>query len=317
MESLEKQIAGDWYDVRRVIDDHHKFEDYLELTETDLRALLQGLRLSVERGTVELKRRILNTVFSFVDSLQFDTRSFQDFSRHVLDVRKATYLVLIQRAYCTGDILPKKIESAEMDSFENAARQTEFKTIIENVRRRMAKSPSVKNHAMVKSILMQVSKYRRELENMKALAPNIPKEKAAAFTTNFKKTFEEITRKVQDYYAAILREEEAPAEEEPPKNMFQRFDLRTLGPFFAAQAQDLTRIRSVLSYAEKERYKTREILSTIGRKKEQSFALVERELKEYERFLFGHGAEIAREFAAETAEYLGRKLTVPVGEEQA
>lgn len=310
-----KQIAGDWYDMRQVVEDHHAYEELLEIDELGITQLLQELRASVERGTVEMKRRLVNGIITFVDSLQFDTRSFQDFEQHILAARKATYLVLLQRSYCAGEIAPRRIASVDADPMENAVRQTEFKTIVENIQKRIAKDNSARNHPMVKNILFQVTRYRRELENMKELAPNIPKEKSAAFTENYKRTFEEITRKVQDSYAALLREEVAPDKHEGPKSMFGRFDMKQLVPFFTAQAQELTRIRSVLSYAGRERYKTREILAEIFRKKDQTLALVEREIKEYERMWFGHGSELAREFAGEVMAYLSRRISVAVDEE--
>ena len=315
MEDLNKVISGDWYDVRQLLDDHHRYEELLEVAEPEMGMLFEDLRMAVERGTVELKRKTLNGVLTFVDSLQFDARSFQDFDQHIIAMRTTIYLALLQRSFCTGEISPRRLAASDVDPMESAVRQTEFKTIVEYVQKRIADDPSKRNHPLVKNILLQVGMYRRELENMKELAPNIPKEKSAAFTANYKKTFEEITRKVQDNYAGLLKEEEAPAKSEQPKSMFKRFELKGLTSFFSAQAQELTRIRSVLSYAGKERYKTREILSEILKSKERSLSLIEREIKEYERFWFGHGPELAREFAAEIAAYLARRLSVSVDEE--
>ena len=314
MEALDKQIAGDWYDIRQALDDHHAYEEHLDVQDQELGILMQDLRLSVERGPVELKRKTLSVVLSFAESLQFDAKAFQDFGRHGRELKKLTYLSLLQRSFCTKEISPRRVEAQGADAMTDAVRQTDFKTIVGNVQKRIAENPAAKSHPMIKNILLQVGVYRRELETMKELAPNIPKEKSAAFTENYKKTFDEITRKVQDSYAALLREEEGPEKNERPRSMFLRFDLKGLAPFFASQAQEFARIRSILTYAERERYKTLDILGEILRKRENTLSLIDRELKNYERFWFGHGDELAREFGTELTTYLGRRVSIAVGE---
>lgn len=314
MEALDKQIAGDWYDMRQVLDDHHAYEEHLDIQERELGILLQDLRLSVERGPVELKRTTVNAVLSFAESLQFDAKAFQEFGRHAEELKKLAYLSLLQRSFCTTEISPRRAEAQGADTMTDAVRQTDFKTIVGNVQKRISENQAAKSHPMIKNILLQVGVYRRELENMKELAPNIPKEKSAAFTANYKKTFDEITRKVQDSYAALLREEEGPEKDARPKSMFLRFDVKGLAPFFASQAQEFARIRSILTYAEKERYKTLDILGEILRKRDNTISLIDRELKNYERFWFGHGDELAREFGTELTTYMARRLSVAVGE---
>ncbi len=317
MTELEKKIAGDWYDLRQSLDDRFKSEELLDLDEIGLGELVQGLRLSVERGTVELKRKTLNGILAFVDSQQFDARSFRDISSHVRELQKSIYLVILQRSYCLGSLAPKKAaSSSEPSTVEDAVRQMEVNAIIAKIQERVAKDPNLRNAPPVKNILFQVDRYRRELQNMKELAPNIPKEKSAAFRSNFKATFDEISRKIQENYVALLREEQVDEKPVVRKSMFLRFDLRPLGPFFATQAQELSRIRSILAFAEKERFKTREILSGILSRRDSSVTLIERELKEYERIWFGHGDELAREFAAEIAEHLGRKSSPGTEDEE-
>lgn len=312
---LDKTIAGDWYDMRLTLDNRHRFAANAKLTNGEQASLMQILRLAVERGTVEVKRKALIDVFAFVDALQFDTRSFQDFTHHIREVVKITFLILLQRAYCAGKIAPKP-DVAGPGVADEVAGQASIGAIVEDVQQRMAKDPVLRSNASVKHILMQVSIYRRELANMKELAPNIPKEKLAAFRANFKRSFADITRKIQDHYSTLLQEEVTLSRTQRWGGRLHGLDLKPLLPLFTAQAQEFTRIRSILSYAERERYKTREILSGIGRKRDTSLAVVEREIKEYERIAFGRGAEIARQFASEIADYLGRRTSTPIPEEE-
>jgi len=316
MEALEKQIAGDWYDVRQALDDRFKYEEVLEMSDEQVGELLQSLRLSVEQGTLELKRRTINRVLGFVDSQQFDARSFGDIPLHIQGMRSIAYLALLQRAFCLGTLSPRKTPAPPPPTMEEAVKQLDIQTILAKVQERIAQDQTQRDNPPVKSILVQVSRYRLELKNMKELAPNIPKEKSAAFSANFKKTFDEITRKIQDNYAAILQAEQKPEKPAVRRKMFERFELKPLGGFFGLQVQEFTRIRTVLSYAQKERFKIREILSDILARRQGTLALVERELKEYERFSYGHGEELAREFAAEVAEYLGRRMSPPPEDEE-
>lgn len=316
MEELVKQISGDWYDLRQALDDRFKYEEALEMSDEQVGELLQSLRLSVEQGTVELKRRTINGVLAFVDSQQFDSRSFGNISLHIKELRSAAYVSLLQRAFCLGTLSPRKSVAAPAPTMEEAVRHLDIQTILAKVQERTANDQRLKNNPPVKNILFQVGRYRRELENIKELAPNIPKEKSAAFSANFKKTFDEITRKIQDNYAELLRAEQEPKKPTVRKKMFARFELKPLGGFFALQVQEFTRFRSVLSFAQRERFKIREILSDILARRQTILALVERELKEYERFSYGHGEELAREFAAEVTEYLGRRISPPPEDEE-
>ena len=311
MVELDKKIAGDWYDIRQIIDDRHKYEDYLSVDEAYATGLVQDLRLSVERGTAELKRKAVAGILSFVDSQQFDARSFNEIDSHIRVLHRLIYVALLQRTFCSGALAPRKAVPSESSTIEDAVRQMNVTAIVAKVQERLAANPALKSSPQIKSILLQVSKYRSELANMKELAPNIPKEKSAAFAANFRKSFDEITRKIQESYAALLREEQEPEKSTARRSMFDRFELKPLAAFFAAQAQEFCRIRSVLLFAQKERFKIREILSEIRTRREASLALVDRELKAYERFLYGHGEELAREFAAEIADYLARKISAP------
>lgn len=311
MESLDKRIAGDWFDIRRIIDDRHAFEDFLDLTEVEVRALAEGLRLSVECGTVEYKRKILQSVITFADSHQFDARSFQDTGRQGRELLKLIYLSLLQRNYSTGSLSPRRRKAVEPEDTSGAVRKTELKEIVEDLRARIGRDQSLRRDPTVKTILALVARYRKEVDNMRELAPNIPREKYAAFADNFRKTFEELTQRVQERYAGFLQGLEPAKPTVQPRDMFARYDLKPLGGLFALQTQEFARIRSILAHAERERYQIRGILLQILARRGESLSLVERELKEYERIAFSRGERLAREFAAEVSAYLLRKLSVP------
>ena len=307
MSDVSKKIAGDWFDVRQIMDSPVEYDEFFAFSDGELSTLKEELRLCVDAGTVELKRTMLARIDAFLDSHSFESRTFSDIAKHTHATWIGIYVSLLQRASVLGTVALRR-ESPAQQAQGGEPPQIELKEIAAAIQAKIAKDPELRKHPAVKNILMQVSYYRREVDNMKELAPNIPKEKAPAFYDNFKRTFADITRKAQESYIALLREESRPAAP-VPANILDRYDLSPLAPTFAAQAQEFARLHSILAYAEKERYKTREILEPIGANRSKSLSIVERELKEYERVAFSRGTLIAREFSAALADYFERRLS--------
>ncbi len=306
-ELVEKKIAGDWYDIKEASDSLLKLETVFALADEDLDAILGEIRLAVDDGIVEYKRKVAIRAFDFAESQKFDSRGFEEIGTHIAALRRAVYAILVQRLIAIGTV-PARKPRADV-RIDGSMIGKDVKEIVADVQARIGKNPELRKSAAVKNILMQVSIYGKELANLKELAPNIPKEKLASFQENFKKSFESITRKVQDNYAELLNEADLGAKRESATTIFARFDLKALGPLYLSQAKELAEVHSVYAYAEKERYKTREILAGISSEREPTLGLLARELREYERLSVGHAKEVAREFGWEVSYHLGKQRT--------
>lgn len=303
---VEKRIAGDWYDLKEASDSPLKLDDLFVLTAGQAATLVADLRLSVEESLVEYKRRCASLAFGFIDRLRYDSRNFNEILTHIVNLRLSIYVTLLQRQLALG-LLPSRRQPADERPNE-AIVELDVKEILADVRDRVAKSPELQANSAVKNIFMQVSIQGKELANMKSLAPNIPKEKQGAFYDNFRKSFESISTRIREHYAALLAETDRAARPERPANTLADFDLKPLGPLYLAQAKELGSIWSTFSYAQEEGYKTREILAGVPARRAGLFASIDRELREYDSVDPGRGREVARVFVWEIIRILSRRF---------
>lgn len=287
LELVEKKITGDWFELKEVCDDPFKLEEYFALGATEIEALIEAIRLSVDGGILEHKRRTLSRLAAFLEGQERDSRAFSEIAGQIEGMRGITYVSLMQRLVALGTIARRKAQVTA--TVENPTTGIELKEILAEVDARLAKDAELRKNANVKNILMQASIYRKEVEDLKALGPKIPKEKLGAFQENFKKRFQEITTRIQELWAAFLAEHDRAKEALTSKPLFERFDVKPLGPLFLAQGKAFARIHSILAFAAKERYQTRAILAMIGGERDAVVSLAEREARDYERVAFGHG----------------------------
>lgn len=278
MEGLEKKITGDWFDIKSLVEDIRELEEYLSLTAEDFESAAGNVRLSVEEGITEYKRKILLPIFSFAESLKYDSKGFDTLIQQADNLSPLIYIILLQRLIARGS-LPLKKEEISLD--EN--RQLGIKEIIQDVNDRIKDDQSVAMHQSIKNILTQVNLYKKELEEMKKLLPNIPKEKAEAFSENFKKTFNQINSRIEDNYSAFIREEIQKHHESLKTNPLTYTDLKSLGKLYIEQAQTVSKIRSTLTFAEEEGFRTRAALVGIDKEKEILLHPFEKEMSEYEK----------------------------------
>ena len=207
-----------------------------------------------------------------------------------------------------------KIHDSDGDeeSKEDSKPEMGMKEILEEINERIKITPELKQHAAVKNIFMQVNIYKRELENMQKLVPNIPEEKRPGFYANFKQSFAKITEKIRDHYRLIQHEdEEEAAKELVSTNPLKNHDLAGLAMIFENQAQEFSVIRSTLQFAAVERYKTREILASIVDRKERIQLLIASETSTYSGFepASGGSRALSRAFGAELITVLNRQIT--------
>jgi hypothetical protein len=263
MDDLEKRVAGDWFDLRENAENPWDLEDYLGIELKDYLDLMQDLRLSVEEGVIEYKRKVLYPLFGFLDSMQYDSRGFEELSYQAHTLIPLIYCLLTQRLIARGSLRLRKDEISIQ-----AEQELGIKEIIQDVNQRIKEEPTTGQNPYIKNILMQVSRYKKELEDMKALSPKIPAEKAKAISENFKKTFNLIHKSIAENYAAFLKEEMQALYESVKSNPLTKYDVKSISKLYTRQAQEVSRIRSTLMFAAEEGYRTRAYLVDIVKKKD-------------------------------------------------
>ena len=303
MEGLEKTISGDWFDIKSNADNLRELEDYFELTAPDFETAAQEIRLSVEEGIVEYKRNILNPLFSFSESLKYDSRGFEELIQQAENLAPLIYILFLQRLIARGTI-PLKKQEINLDE----DRKLGIKEIIQDVNDRIQMDQSVAMHQSIKNILAQVNLYKKELAEMKKMLPNIPREKTEAFSDNFKKTFAEINQRIEENYSAFLREEIQKYHESLNTNPLSYIDVKYMGKLFLEQAQTVSKLRSTLKYAENEGFKTRTVLVNIEKEQEELRRPFFRELLEYKRLTESDqdAFTLSKAFSSEIVHHLGK-----------
>ncbi len=263
MEGLQKKIAGDWFDIRENGENVFDIEEYFNPSPDDLKGLIKDIRLSVEEGILEYKRTVMLPIFSFLESLKYDSRGLEQLQTQAIKLSSLIYTMLIQRLLCRGAIPLRK----EKLSVQVRGEQ-DIKEIVSELNDRIKKEPDLSKHPAVKNIFMQMNIYKKELEEMKKLSPNIPPEKASAFFANFKNRFNQITGSIQENYTVLLKEEQERLHEKRLTNPLEGYDLVPLAKMCMAQAQEAAKVRSTLNFAEKEGYRTREYLVNLIEEKD-------------------------------------------------
>jgi hypothetical protein len=314
MEELTRRIRGDWFQIREASDDIHKLEDVFSFSLEELKRMVENVRLSVEQGITEYKTVELSAIYSYLESLQYDSRGLDALTEKARGFSFLLYAVLIQRLITNGSIkIKSSFEHENSGKSEGmAASRLDMKEILQEIQQRIAKKPEVRQHPAVTNIFMHVNRYKRELANMKKLAPNILPEKQQAFYANFKNTFNTITQKIQDNYNELLSEDRSEiAKEMAPTHPLKRYDLTPFEKLFFEQAKEFSLIRSTLVFAGQERYKTRDILASIVERKERVSMLVATEERKYAELTgqSNNGRSFSRAFGTEIITVLNRQIT--------
>lgn len=310
-----KKIKGDLFDIRENWDSPFNLEEYFSFSPAQMKNTADGLRHSVEEGVVEYKRSVILSVCSFLESLKYDSRGFDKIPMHSEALSKALFTLLLQRQIALGILKPRKSKQKEKEEEDAAPIEEEdgTKQVLKDLQNILKDKPELKTHPAVKNIFMQVQIYKKELDNMKTLLPNILPEKRQSFYGNFKNTFQKITEKIQDQYQALLSETREPEPVEfNPEDLFC-YNIKDFAQFYGKQTESISEIRSALLFAQSEKYKTREALLSLALKREDFLSHFARELGMYSLHEKPNreGKLLSRLFALEIAAYLEKEAQSP------
>ncbi len=313
MGELEKKISGDWYEIRRALDEPDTLVDQLEITPEEFREAAEKLRFAIDEGIVEYKRDLLHTVMTPLKSLRWDSKAITDLEKSVRQSAVGVLTPAVQRLFALGMLRLYNLKNENQEE-PPAIQETEekdtpdIKTIVAEVQEIVKERPELRTHQEVKRIMMQLKNYNTELEKMKSLAPNIPREKQEGFKKNFNEIFSDITEKIQNAYRSLIREELTEPKQVENLPILKRYDFYGMEKMYREQIANAARIHSTIRFAEKERFQMREVLVELAAGEPFYDGLLKRELEEY-RHLAPFGKDhmkISRAFGEQIGRYFDR-----------
>jgi len=280
MSDLERQISGDWIELREKANDLHSLLDLLSLQPHELRSAADTLRHSVEQGIVEFKRTLLGPTLVALEAVRFTSLKAGELHTQERTLAALLLATLVQRLVCI-EALPVTRPPRGEPAFH--ADDLQVSAILADVNARLKTDAALRGHTAVKNILMQVHRYNSENKKMRELVSTIKPEMRQSFLANFTRTFDEIIGSIRRQYAVLLQEEAATEAAHKEGFSLTAAPLRELAPLLASQAKEFSRFRSTLTHAREEKYKTREVLVRLYESRHTALRLVEDETRDYRR----------------------------------
>ncbi len=320
MAELEKEIIGSWFEIKSNIENINNLRDYFKLTDEELGSTAEKLRSSIEGGIIEYKKSLLNSAFSLIDSLNYDTSSLPLLKETAKNINCLTYVMLIQRLITKKAIKLKYAQNENQENAQEAEPQKQYSIaeigeIIKEVQELVKADNNLKSNKNVINISIQISKYKRELESMKKIFPNIPPDKRENFRLNYTKTVNDIFLKLLNSYRLLIEEHNLPEENSNRQtHILERYDLSIVSELIKKQAESSDRIKTTFMFADRERFKILETIQTLKTfEKSLNESLLKEEKHYYNMALSESGKrEISRQFCLEIIRILERQAENPV-----
>ncbi|MEE8440849.1 MAG: hypothetical protein V3S41_03940, partial [Spirochaetia bacterium] len=268
------------------------------------------LKLSVENGCLEYKLSLVNSIFRQLQNERYKSLPAATLDSISRDLGIIVYVATIQRLLAEGH-LPLRAHQKQPDeeSATGDLANTEVKEIISEIQQRVKDDPDLRTKQPVKNILMQLSRYNKEMNEFRELTARIPKDKAPAVAVNFRKTTDEIYASIRRNYEQLLADEQAAVPKEP-QHILMRIDLKSMAPVYQRQAKEAAAVRSALHLAREEQYGTRESIIKQADRHGDFEKLIDAEQRRYEE-LGGTSAvarEIAKAFRSEISKRIQREI---------
>lgn len=319
---LQSRISGDWIELRNAGRDPEQLEELLGLSSHA--PFAREIASSVEGGVVEAKRRRLAKLFEVLEDIKYRSKSMGQLEAQVGSIASLIFAIFAERGLLEGSIaLPSERDDTSENQTERV-KQKEIRDIIEDVQTIVATDPSAKMAAAIKNILLQVNKYRSELENLKRLTYNASEEKKQAYAANFQKSFSDIFASIRKNYAEYLQQQEQQAHAAERK-LLDGLDTKALVRHLTAEAEALSAFRSTILYVRREQVGVLENLTRLADRKDELFGMMDRELALFAETLAkakrppkDGGLNFSKRLGRELARYLNdrTRLLTPEGERQ-
>ena len=157
----------------------------------------------------------------------------------------------------------------------------EIGSIVKEIQEFVKTNPRLKNNKHIINIFIQVNKYRKELENMKKILPNIPADKLENTKANYSALFNDIFSKLINSYRQFSLEHSGREPEKKPAHPLDLYDLTRTSEILKNQAEIVLKIKTTFDFMEKERYKVLDYVQFILSLEKKLYELIESENKYY------------------------------------
>ena len=309
MAELDKEIIGSWFEIKSNIENIINLRDHFDLTDAEIKNTIGKLYISVEEGIIEYKKQIFEKSFSIINSLNFDTTALPLLKETVNDINCLTYVILLQRLIAKKAVKSKISPDKEDNDIERHYSVAEVGEIVKEVQDEIKTHPELKTNKNVINILIQVQKYKKELESIKKILPNLPADKQENFKINSKNTINDILAKLVAGYEAMIKETSGMQEKSTKQNIFDDYDFTPIFELLKKEAEISDKIKVTFNFADRERFKILETLHTL---KTLDVKIKESLKKEYDYYhsvsLSEAGKrEVSRQFCLETIKILEKQ----------
>lgn len=310
MSDQNRRARADWTQFEAAGRDLEARAEALGLEREDLAEEIEPLRLAIEGGSIEYKRNLVDAAFRAMEEARYRSLTGKQITGIANQFGKLAFVCTVQRQIADGTIVLRDKPRSEGEHYEPEP-QTDVKQIIAEVQERVKKEPQIRTRQPVKNILMQLSRYSRELEQFKDVTASTPQDTRAGMAENFKRTSEEIFASIRRNYEQLVQEERS-AVARQPQHILLRVPIKELSGLFLRQARAAVEIRSGLLFARDEQSGMRERLLELAARHEQVRHLIDEEERGYQDISGTPriAIEVARSFARELEKRFERETEV-------
>ncbi|MCL2706055.1 MAG: hypothetical protein FWE72_07595 [Spirochaetaceae bacterium] len=309
MAELEKEIIGSWFEIKSNTENIINLRDHFDLTDIEIKNTIQKLHESVEEGIIEYKKKIFAKPFSIINSLNFDATAMPLLKEVSNDINSLTYVILLQRLIAKKAIKLKISQDQEDNGMEKHYSIGEVGEIIKEVQEEIIKHPDLKSNKNVINILIQVQKYKKELESIRKILPNLPPDKQENFRINSKNTINDILSKLVASYEALLKETNITQKNPNTQSVFETYDFSPIIELLKKQAEISDRIKITFAFADRERFKILETVRTLKTLEEKIKESLKKEYDYYHSVSLSEAGkrDVSRQFCLEAIKVLEKQ----------
>ncbi len=279
MSDHNRRARADWAQFEAAGRDLTARARALGLERETLAGQVEPLKLALEGGSIEYKRTLLLEAFRAIEDARYRSLT----SAQILGIARQfaifTFVSTLQRLLADGTIVvrdrPANERTAEPTEEEPEA---DVKTIIAEIQERVQHEPELRTRQPVKNILMQLSRYSRELEQFKEVTARTPADKRGGMAVNFRQTTDEIFASIRRNYEQLVQADRD-AIASAPQHILLRLPVKKMAGLLLREARAGMEVRSGLLFAREEQSGTRELLLELAENRAPMLELIDEEAR--------------------------------------
>ncbi|MFP4550389.1 MAG: hypothetical protein ACLFNT_06255 [Spirochaetales bacterium] len=304
MITADSRVAAQWKGFEAVGGDPEKRSQYLRLDPHALLGEIPILRAASERGCIEYKTARASQTGRLLEQARYRTLLGKEIQSCCDGLGTLAYIPLIQRLMCNGSLHIRDTQNSELSQKE-AEHTADVKLILAEVQRRVKDDPKSREIQEIKTILLLLSRYQRELRQTKDAAAGAPSDRRAAIAERFKQTSSEILGRISQNYKRLETREKESARS-APKSILLRLPIKELVPLYRRQCKLALELKTRIEWAHSENERVREALISAGEGTNGLIAMYE---EEFEAFCkLGGDKRTANQLAQAFSAELQRRL---------